>query len=416
MRGRRLNWPPLARRAALAFAALGSLGARLSWGAAAPAWQARPLASGEPLRQIHAGGPSGLLAVGASGTLWALALDGAAPRRLGQGLDAATPLATGHGRIAARSSEGGLWLWEVQTSRVASRTPLAVHAGLLNLPTAVVGVVATGSEQQLVRIERDTSKTWREVARSSSAVLPDARPLMANLDGSGEHIVVFAGPSSMRYQHAVLGDAVEPTRLLWLERHSLQVLRSLSLPAPYVFEDIAPRPLRLAQGQGEGLLTMRSGPTGGQLALVLADPLHADGLQLAALGDSVGGRHRWLAASTDGQRMVAVHTPHIGGILHEYQRDGERLLAQRLSADVCTHRIGSRETDLAVWLGPLLIGPSQDGRRLRAFDATAGWSEVATAALPSRVVMSTRLAAGGGLVVLLEEGVAMHLRAPLPKR
>ena len=38
-----------------------------------------------------------------------------------------------------------------------------------------------------------------------------------------------------------------------------------------------------------GLLTVRSGPDGGQLALVTADPAQPQGLRVAALGDTVGG-------------------------------------------------------------------------------------------------------------------------------
>ena len=87
------------------------------------------------------------------------------------------------------------------------------------------------------------------VARSQEALLPDARPLQADLDGRGDggHIVVLASPDAQRYRHGVLGDAVEATRVLWLERHGLSVLRALTLPAPHVFEDIAPRPVALPQ-------------------------------------------------------------------------------------------------------------------------------------------------------------------------
>jgi hypothetical protein len=113
-------------------------------------------------------------------------------------------------------------------------------------------------------------------------VLPDARPLQVDMDGrrDGGHIVVLAGPDGTRYGHGVLGDAIEATRVLWLERHGLQVLRELNLAAPHVFEDIAPRPVTLSGAPGRiGLLTVRSGPDGGQLALVTADPGRADALQ-----------------------------------------------------------------------------------------------------------------------------------------
>ena len=74
------------------------------------------------------------------------------------------------------------------------------------------------------------------VARSAEPMLPDARPLQVDLDGRGDggHLVLRGGPDSQRYAHGVLGDGVEATRVLWLERHSLAFLRELVLPAPHV--------------------------------------------------------------------------------------------------------------------------------------------------------------------------------------
>ena len=76
--------------------------------------------------------------------------------------------------------------------------------------------------------------------------MPDARPILAALDrppsaGDPGEVVVLAGPDVARYQHGVLGDRIEATRILWLDRHSLRTLRELALPVPFVFEDIAPR-------------------------------------------------------------------------------------------------------------------------------------------------------------------------------
>jgi hypothetical protein len=249
------------------------------------------------------------------------------------------------------------------------------------------------------------------VARSADAVLPDARPLQADLDarGDGGHIVLLAGPDSQRYAHGVLGDGVEATRVLWLERHSLALLRELVLPAPHVIEDIAPRPVAL--GRGSALLTVRSGPQGGQLGLVAADPAQPRRLQWAALGEPLGTANRWMAPSTDGTRVLAVHTPHIGGVLHEYRVDGTRLASRAVAHNVSTHRIGSRELDLAVWLGPHLVLPQQDGLALRVLDANAAWFEVATVALPDRVAMTAGLPGGQGVAALLDDGRVVGVAA-----
>ena len=422
---------PCSRRSAL-LAGLGALGWRTAAAAEPTTWTARAVHTTEPMRQLRAGGPSGLLGTGAGGALWALSFDGQAPRRLAVGLDPDTPFATGHGRIAARLGGGGLAVWEDGRMHMLPTAGLAVHAGLLVLPLAVVGVVgapnaATGGPRsaeppshRLARFEPDSAGRWREVARSHDAVLPDARPLQVDLDGRGDggHIAVLAGPDGSRYDHGVLGDGIEATRLLWLERHGLEVMRAMSLPVPHVFEDIAPRPVALPGTSARfGLLTVRSGPDGGQLALVSVDPARPQLLRLAAVGDSVGGFHRWLAPTTDGRHLLAVHTPHIGGVLHVYQPEGQRLTRLRLSDDVSTHRIGSRETDLSVWLRGLLVLPSQDGRRLRILNPAAKWAEQASVSLPTRIAMVTALDDEAAMAVLGDDGrvwVVAEMRAVRP--
>lgn len=385
------------------------------------------------MRQLHAGGPSGLLGTGASGSLWALSLAGQAAQRLAEGLDADTPLASGHGRIAARLAGGGLWVWQDGRVRTLPTAGLAVHAGLLVLSLAVLAVAAGGRQgsaqgnrsiaHHVARFEPDSVGQWRQVARSQDGVLPDARPLQADLDGRGDggHIAVLAGPDDSRYDHAVLGDGIEATRVLWLERHGLTVLREFSLPAPHVFEDIAPRPVTLpGLPERTGLLSVRSGPQGGQLVLLAADPALPQALQVLALGDTVGGFHRWLAPTTDGRQMLAVHTPHIGGVLHVYQREGQHLKRQRLAGDVSTHRIGSRELDLSAWLGGLLVLPSQDGRRLRVFNPAANAVdavdavESAAVSLPGRLILAKALPGAAAVAALLEDGRVVLAGPPLP--
>lgn len=366
------------------------------------------------MAQLHSGGPTGLLGVAQDGGLWALSPQQAAPRLVAKGLDPATPLASGHGRIAARTLEGGLWVFDMASgqSQVQPDAGLSVYAGLLVLPLAVLGV-SSGSHR-LVRLEPADGGRWSLVARSQEPLLPDARPVQADLDGRGDggHIVVLAGPDAQRYRHGVLGDAVEATRVLWLERHGLEVLRSLELPPPHVFEDIAPRPVALpGQAGAVGLLTVRSGPDGGQLALLTADPGRAGHLQLAALGEPVGGFHRWLAPTTDGVQMAAVHTPHIGGVLHSYRAEGRRLARQRVMADVSTHAIGARETDLAIWLHGRLLLPSQDGRMLTIVNPQQDWADEGSLPLPARVVQTTALADGSAWAGLLADGRV--LLAPL---
>lgn len=357
----------------------------------------------EGIQRIDIGGPTGLLGLDTSGALWALSLSGSAPRRIGISLDGQTPVAAAEGRIAARRLDGALWVSDAVTQSASAPGVLAPHAGLLSLPLAVIGVRQLGPAHRLVRMEPG-ARGWLEAARSDTAVLPDAQPLQVDLDarGDGGHLAVFGGPDESRYRHGVLGDGIEATRLLWLERHGLGVLREHVLAAPYVFEDIAPRPVRF-DGR-TGLLTVRSGPGGAQLALLAADRNDPERIELVALGEDLGGARRWMAPTTDGRHLMAVHTPHVGGHLFAYTLEGRGLVRRRVMDDVSTHRIGTRELDLGAWVGSTLVLPSQDGLRLRVLSASNGWQERASIALPVAVVMTVRLAGSSALAVLMASG------------
>lgn len=322
----------------------------------------------EGIQRIDAGGPIGLLGLDASGALWALSVSGGAPLRMAGSLDGQTPVAAAEGRIAARTRDGALWVLDQGKASTSGPGVLAPHAGLLNLPIAVIGVLQDGAAHRLVRMEPGPGG-WHEAARSQAAVLPDARPLQVDLDarGDGGHLAVFGGPDDSRYRHGVLGDGIEATRLLWLERHALGVLREHVLPAPYVFEDIAPRPVRF-DGR-TGLLTVRAGPGGAQLALFAADRNDPARIELVALGEDLGRPNRWMAPSTDGRHLMAVHTPHIGGDLFDYTLEGD-----------------------------------QNGMRLRVLSAADGWQERPSIALPAQVVMTVRLPGEGAMAVLMVGG------------
>ncbi len=213
---------------------------------------------------------------------------------------------------------------------------------------------------------------WTAIATSREPVLADAQPLQVDLDGGGDagHIAVLAGPDGARYRHGVLGDAVEATRVLYLERHDLSPLRELTLPAPHVFEDNRLRVWRGSDGRSAPtLVVVRSGPQGAQLVLIEADRSSASALRIAALGRPIGSVNRWMSPSTDGRHLVSVHTPHLSGALHAVRRDGERLLSSPLADGVSNHAIGARELDTSAWLGSrYVIADLNSRRRLRCID------------------------------------------------
>lgn len=389
-----------------------------------PAWTAVrgapgnlvPLNAPQPMAQLHVTTAGELLAVSVAGVLWQYS-SGRWMQRAAQ-LDPGAPVASGHGRIVGRSARGTLWVLEGGRLSLSPEPMLTPQGGFQILPFGIIAVAHESDRRALVvRLEPGPSGKWAETARATAAVLPDARPLQVDLDRPGRtddgHVVVLAGPDGERYRHGALGDAIEATRLAYLERHGLEPLRSMTLPAPYVFEDLAPRPITWRGGRG--LLTVRSGPRGAQLAIVAASRDRHDELQIKALGEPIGTTSRWLAPTTDGKHLLAVHTPHVSGVLYEYQVEGERLSARSVVAGVSNHAFGKREIDLAAWVDSLLLVPAQDRRRLRVFDAQARWSERPSVALPAAVVATRALQLDRrpGCALLLDDGAAWWLAANL---
>lgn len=370
-----------------------------------------PLRAPAPMARLHADADGGLLAVSSSGELWRL--ERGAWQGLGRGLDAASPLATGHGRVAGRSVEGGLWVLESGRATQHSQPALAPQAGLLVLALAVIGVAAgPRARHHVVRLEPGP-RGWTETARSDEPVLPDARlvqfdPAGTTSDDNG-HVAVFGGPDATRYRHGVLGDEVEATSLHLLERHSLQSMATLVLPEPFVFEDIAPRPV--AWRGARALLTVRSGPQGGQLAIASPDGRQPGRIALAALGEPIGTPQRWMAPTTDGARLCAVHTPHIGGVLYCYHDRAGKLVGEVLARGVTNHAIGRRELDTSAWVGRHWVVPTQDRRRLRILDVASPSSAGASREVqPGQIVAALepwRREGLPGVAILLQDGSAV---------
>jgi hypothetical protein len=396
--------PSLTRRACL-IAALGST-TGTTW--AQPAsWAVAPLPAPEPLIRLRAAERAGWVATGEGGGLWWLRASMPA-QRLAAGIDPLGPLDADHGRVVARRADGRLWVGE-GGREASSAVAVARDAGLVTLPLGIIAVRGEGVNARLVRLEPDARGSWQVTATSREAVLPDARPVQVDLDGGGAHIAVLAGPDSTRYKHAVLGDAIEATRVLLLERHDLMPLRELTLAAPHVFEDNHLRVWR--EGQALSLVAVRSGPNGGQLALIEADRSQRGALRVAALGEPIGTVHRWLAPSSDGERLVAVHTPHLSGALHSIERSGERLLATPIAQGLSNHTIGAHDLDVAAWLGArYVLADLSSPRTLRTVDVAAR-RELLPLALPVALRSISADAERRALACVLADGSARVLTA-----
>ena len=180
--------------------------------AATPIWSAQRFPASMPLQQICSGESGTLLAVGVNGELWSYTA-AFAKRKVADGIDPASPIAAGYGRVAARSSDGALLIEADGRHRLLAAVGLAAKAGLLNLPFAVIGVVTDQRQFRVVRFE-PTRDRWSISDRSNESVMPDTRPVMAALEepSSESHpgeVVVLAGPDEVRYQQGVLGDRIE---------------------------------------------------------------------------------------------------------------------------------------------------------------------------------------------------------------
>ncbi|NJK44065.1 MAG: hypothetical protein HC933_07050 [Pleurocapsa sp. SU_196_0] len=230
--------------------------------------------------------------------------------------------------------------------------------------------------------------------------LTDARLALADLEGDGDgEVVALVAPTKDRYAHGVLGDAVEATAVVVLERHSLAVRWRLDLPSPFVFEDLSLRPVRF--GGQDRLAVVRSSAKGGAaLALV---GLSANRLEVTAAED-FGQPNRWLNPLVGFGTLYAVHTPHIGGVLNQYSLVGNKLSRAARLEGVSSHRIGSRhlESALVVAVNRLVV-PRQDHRGLVAITCTQGRCVVTSEVAFGAAYSSNMIRFGAGLAMAAED-------------
>lgn len=159
-----------------------------------------------------------------------------------------------------------------------------------------------------------------------------------------------------RYGHFALGRPHEYARV----RATTDAGRTLTLQLPEdeVFEDLAPRLVRLVTGEPEELLTIISGRESGSRLAVIR--LGRDRLEMGAQSQAIGTPMRWLnpvgVADLDGDgraEIAAVITPHIGGTLKVYRRVGGNLLEIAGLAGFSNHVYGSPQLAMSA---PVSVG------------------------------------------------------------
>ncbi|MBE0627774.1 MAG: VCBS repeat-containing protein [Burkholderiales bacterium] len=127
---------------------------------------------------------------------------------------------------------------------------------------------------------------------------------------------------------------------------------ALQLPQDEVFEDLAPRLVKLAPEEPVSILAIVSRRDHGSRLVIIR--LDADGLKLGAQSAAIGTQNRWLnpvgVADLDGDgraEIAAVITPHIGGTLKVYREIGGELGEIAALAGFSNHVYGTTELALS---------------------------------------------------------------------
>lgn len=222
----------------------------------------------------------------------------------------------------------------------------------------------------------------------------------------------YAAPVE-RYGHFALGRPHEYAGLVALTSAG-RTLR-LTLPEDEVFEDLAPRRVQLTPGAAPEWLTIVSQRlSGARLALV---GLLGDRLAITAQSAPIGTSMRWLnpvgVADLDGDgqaEIAAVLTPHIGGTLKVYRRQGQDLVEAAALEGFSNHVYGSAELALSAALriqGRMqLLVPDAARRTIRAVEFIDGrLRESARWPLPESATGPLRSDPDGTISVGLASGV-----------
>jgi hypothetical protein len=209
----------------------------------------------------------------------------------------------------------------------------------------------------------------RRVSRPADA-LRDGQPAF----GFGRIAEAWLVAPTDRYDHGVLGDAIEAGGLMVRLDDGSE--RRLLLPDDQVFEDLQPRLADLDRDGNDEILIVRSSLDSG--AVLTAYGLVDDELRLIAEGPKRLPKHRWLnpvgAADFDGDGVIEVayvETPHLGGVLRIVSLQEGELVEEASWAGVSNHVIGSRELGLHAILDfdedglPEIFIPSVRRRSLR---------------------------------------------------
>ena len=223
---------------------------------------------------------------------------------------------------------------------------------------------------------------------------PDRVTVQGQSAGSGDDLpwpvaASLSGPTD-RYPHNVLGRIPALTTLTVTAQVCAgcavpDVTAQLTLSAPLVFEDVAPRLWDVTgDGRPEIVVVQSHARLGARLTVwALREPGDSDAplFRMLAATDFIGTRFRWLAPvgigdfTGDGRIEIAyVETPHLGKTLRLVGLEGDRLVERAALSGVTNHRIGEEviEGGVRTCYGQSeVILASSDWRRVVA----VGWQD-----------------------------------------
>lgn len=245
--------------------------------------------------------------------------------------------------------------------------------------------------------------------------LPQSRAVRGNQDIA---VAWLAGPTT-RYEHGVLGDDLEASRLV-VETYDGDTLE-FELPASRVFEDLEPRLEDLDGDNKDEILVVESDVNlGASLAIY---GIVERRVTRRAMTPFLGRPNRWLNPvgagdfDADGRLDIAiVVTPHIGGILRLYHFTEPTLSQFAEVSGVSTHHIGSTELGLGQVVtlgndGNGLLLPDQSRRALILFQwSSNGMRDLARTNLPAPISSSLVPVSVNRWRFSLDDGRHMEIR------
>lgn len=185
------------------------------------------------------------------------------------------------------------------------------------------------------------------LARFDHYLAPDAR-IVLNDTGL---LATYADYTDSRYSTAVLGDGLEGHSLLVIDIGFGEVIGSLSLPEPQVFEGLSPFWADINGDGSADIVTTVSDDRGGPRIRAY----QTDGTLIAegpAIGRGGYWRHQvaWANFGANGESLLAeVLTPHHGGIVGFFRYDGNGRFERVGRADGYTsHVVNSRNVDMVI--------------------------------------------------------------------